>query len=82
MNMVEETALLVRFATAVKALASKGYRHLDADEDTKAMKVLSALAGVPGCYPEIDALYAQIVSGNQSAEAERAASTSRSGAQD
>lgn len=49
-----------RLLTAVKTLAAKGYRHLDADEESKAMKVLSALAGIPGCYPEIDALYAEI----------------------
>lgn len=55
-------ALLFEFANVVKTLATKGYHHWDADEDSKAGKVLSALAGVPGCYPEIDAIYAQIES--------------------
>lgn len=55
-------ALLLDFAKAVKELAAKGYRHLDGDEESKAMKVLSALSGVPGCYPEIDKLYARIES--------------------
>jgi hypothetical protein len=65
--------------SAVQALAAKGYRYWDTDEDSKAGKVLSALAGVRGCYPEIDALYVKVGSGNQSAQ-EQAPATSRSAA--
>jgi hypothetical protein len=72
-------ALARTLLSAVKALAAKGYRHLDDDEESKAMKVLSALAGVTGCYPEIDKLYAQIGSGTQATK-EQAVPTHRSAA--
>jgi hypothetical protein len=73
-------ALARTLLSAVKALAAKGYRHLDDDEESKAMKVLSALAGVTGCYPEIDKLYAQIGSDTQATK-EPAFTTRRSAAQ-
>lgn len=58
-----------RLMTVVQRLAADGYAHLDADRDVKALKILSALAGVRGCYPELDAIYAAIGSGTPDASA-------------
>lgn len=44
----------------VQALAAQGYQHWEAYEDLKVGDVLSALAGVPGCYPAVDRAYAAV----------------------